>query len=254
MKISTDLFTIFTLTKAELKGRYRNTWAGFLWVALNPIIMFCVHALIFKFVLKIDTERYFIFLLSGLLPWIFISQNLAMTCHSFITNRDILLSFQISPLHILASKVIDNFLNFLAPFFILFAYISYFEDFESKGLWFLPINTVILVIGVFCLSLIFSTLQVYIRDTQYILNFITSIFYFITPIFYPESLVPNSLKFMVDYNPIYILIKPFKIVLWNFDLNLYWIALTNAFLCISILSIISYFIWRNKKNELYLHI
>ena len=75
---------ISTLTFSEMKGRYRNTWAGFIWVIINPILMFSVQALVFKHILRLNMERYYLFLLGGLLPWIFISSTLNMTCNAFI--------------------------------------------------------------------------------------------------------------------------------------------------------------------------
>lgn len=254
MRINPNLTILMTLTSAELKGRYRNTIAGFLWVALNPIIMFGVHALVFKYIMKINTENYFIFLLSGLLPWIFISTNLNMTCNSFITNRETLLSFQIDPLLILASKVIDNFINFILPFLLIFFFLSFNMKFDLLGLSFLPINIFLLIVSSFSLSLIFATLQVYLRDTQYILNFALSILYFVTPIFYPAHMVPQFLKFLLKINPIYLVIKPFQVSLWNFNWQTYSDSLLNAIASSIILILLSTLIWRSKKNELYLNI
>ena len=245
---------IYTLTAAELKGRYRNTIAGFFWVALNPIIMFGVHALVFKYILKINTEHYFLFLLSGLLPWIFISQTLNMTCNGFITNRETLLSFQINPLFILASKVIDNFINFLFPFLLIFFTLAFYETYDPIGLIFLPLNTLILIIGTFSLSVLFATLQVYLRDTQYILNFGLSMLYFVTPIFYPAEMVPNYLKFLLKINPIYLMIRPFQISLWKFDLNIYLGALLTGCIAVLVVTFLAVMTWRYKKNELYLNI
>lgn len=250
-----SFFTILlTLTLAEMRGRYRNTVAGFLWVALNPIIMFGVHALVFKYIMKINTEHYFLFLISGLLPWIFISTNLNMTCNSFITYRETLLSFQINPLLILASKVIDNFMNFIFPFLILFFGLTFIEDFNIIGVFLIPINILMLIIGTFSISLIFATMQVYLRDTQYLLNFLLSIMYFITPIFYPASMVPAQLQFLLKINPIYLIIKPFQVSLWNFSWDIYLQSLINSSIATIILVIVATTIWKYKKNELYLNI
>jgi ABC-type polysaccharide/polyol phosphate export permease len=248
-------FTIIsTLTVSEMKGRYRNTWAGFLWVIINPILMFSVHALVFKHILKLNMDRYYVFLLGGLLPWLFINSTLTMTCNAFITNREILLSFQINPLMILASKVIDNFINFISPFILLFLVLLFQEGFSIYGVLSLPISMLSLIIGTFAMSMFFATLQVYFRDTQFILSFGLSILYFLTPIFYPAEMVPSNISWIIDINPVYAIINPLQIALWNYESH----ALINAllkslFFNINIIFVSTYF-WRKKRNELYLYI
>lgn len=253
MSLSKAYTIISTLTFSVMKGRYRNTWAGVLWVILNPILMFSVHALVFKHILKLDIDRYYVFLLGGLLPWIFLSSTLTMTVNAFLTNREILLSFQIHPLAILASKVIDNFINFILPFFILFFVLLFTEGFEAIGVATLPISMVLLLYGGFTMSLFFATLQVYFRDTQFILGFALNILFFLTPIFYPVEKVPLDLRWIVDINPVYAIIRPFQIALYDFNSAILLPAIIKATIFNITLTVITYIFWRNKRNELYLY-
>ena len=96
---------VYTITFAQLKSRYRKTVAGFLWVLLNPILTFCVQALIFKNVLKINIENYYLFLLAGIVPWIFITSSLSMTVSVFVANRPALMAFKIDPWIFLISQL-----------------------------------------------------------------------------------------------------------------------------------------------------
>jgi lipopolysaccharide transport system permease protein len=64
-----------SLTVANLKIRYRKTWIGFLWVLLNPVILLTVQSFIFLHVLNVSRNHYLLYLISGFLPWIFLSQT-----------------------------------------------------------------------------------------------------------------------------------------------------------------------------------
>lgn len=250
-----DQFTVIsTLTIAEMKGRYRNTVAGVLWVMFNPLILFFVHALIFKHILKINVNRYYIFLLSGLLPWTYISNVLTQTVHSFITMRESLLSFQIHPISVIISKSIDNFINFLMPFLFLLIALWHQESFNLYGLLLLPISMLLLFVAVTAMAAFLSTLQVFFRDTQYITNFMLSIMFFLTPIFYPRELIPAKYQILVDLNPFYAFIQPFTVCLWNFEFGRWIEAFTTACIFLSIIIAISTTFWTKTRNELYINI
>ena len=78
--------------------------------------------------------------------------------------------------------------------------------------------------------------------------------YFVTPIFYPAEMVPNYLKFLLKINPIYLMIRPFQISLWKFDLNIYLGALLTGCIAVLVVTFLAVMTWRYKKNELYLNI
>ncbi|MAX65622.1 MAG: ABC transporter permease [Bacteriovoracaceae bacterium] len=254
MYLREQLTVISTLTFAEMKGRYRNTVAGVLWVMFNPLIMFGVHALIFKHILKVNVDRYNIFLLSGLLPWIYINNTLTQTVHSFITMRESLLSFQIHPVSIIISKSLDNFINFLLPFAFLFFMLFGSENYDPIGLLTLPLSLLLLFCAVTYMAVFLATLQVFFRDTQYITNFILSVMFFLTPIFYPRSLIPPNYQIFVDLNPFYAFIQTFKISLWTFTIEGYLQALMSACLFLSFIMAITVLLWKNTRNELYINI
>lgn len=249
-----QLTVIKTLTIAELKNRYRNTIAGLLWVMINPIILFSVHALIFKHILKINVDKYYIFLLSGLLPWVFMSSMLTQTVSVFITRRESLLAYQIHPISLIISKALDNFINFIIPFTFLFILLWLNNDFSLIGLAFIPFLMIIMLIGIVGLTVILSTLQVFFRDIEYIIQFVVNIMFFLTPIFYPRRLIPENFQFFVDLNPFYGFIRGFKAALWNFNSTEIISSIIHASGFAILISFFSLIIWKKFKNELYLKI
>ncbi len=237
-----------------MKGRYRNTFAGFLWVMFNPLIMFAVHSIVFKHILRLDVDRYFVFLLAGLLPWVFMTSTIQATANTFLTMRDVLMSFQINPLSLLFSKLLDNFINFIIPFFFLFFFVFFNEGIPLKGIAYLPLNLTLMLLMTLSLNILVSTLQVFYRDVQYVIQFGFSILYFLTPIFYPESLVPAQYQWIMRINPFYAVIKPFQNSLWNFNQTMLNESIVSASLFVAVVSAASYLTWKRKRNELYLYI
>jgi lipopolysaccharide transport system permease protein len=239
------------LTFASVKARYRKTFAGFIWVLLNPVLQFGVQSLVFKQFLKLDTPNYYLFLLGGLLPWIFITSTLGMGTPVFVTNSHLLRSFKINPMIILCSQILDNFLNFLASVFLILTPIYFFSDQPLVNLLGIPLAIIPLLITTASITGILSTLNVFYRDINFVIGFIMNLLFFLTPVFYPREYVPDHFRWIIDVNPFVYIIEPFR---WLFlspswDEFMMWLlkglAVSLGFLLLSIL------IWKRKRNEFY---
>lgn len=244
------------LAKAQMKARYRKTFAGFLWVILNPLLTYGVHAIIFIHILKIEMQNYFLFLLSGLIPWIFITSTLNMTTNLFVVSRDLLLSFRINPLTLLLSQIMDNLINFVAAFVILFCGLTLFTDvhFNLFGMLLGPVAVLLMLVSVFVVSFLMATIQVFYRDMAYINTFLTGLMYLLTPIFYPKSLIPEQFRLLTHFNPYFAVIEPFQICFWSFSWEAWSLAFARAVMWLAVWSTATLFIWRRSQNEFYLRI
>lgn len=243
---------IKVLTFANMKARYRKTFVGFAWVVLNPILMYSVQSLVFKKFLQIDHPEYYLFLLGGLLPWIFINSSWD-TCTTTITNASqVIKSFQISPLIILASSLLDCFINFFAAFFIMVIPTLLISQVFSINLMLLPLSISILVLFTVTTTSIFSILHVFYRDIKYVTHFAMSLLFFLTPIFYPPDYIPSSLQWIVNYNPIYIIIAPFRGCLYGGAIREILILQSQGLIISIILLGLFVRLWQKKKNELFL--
>lgn len=245
---------ICTITIAQMKSRYRKTFAGFVWVVLNPILAFVIQALIFRHILKIGIENYYVYLMAGLVPWVFLISSINMTVSTFVVNRSTLMAFKIDPWIFLVSQVLDNFINFLASYFVLIFLVDYTILFNY---WLLPLfvlTTILLVIFIFFLCFFLATLNVFFRDTQYILQFVTTLAIFVTPVFYPISLLPENYQRLVHYNPLYIVLKPFQYLVWKYDLPLYFQSMTEALALLVVVSFISVLYWRRNRHAIFFRV
>ncbi len=245
---------VLALTRANLKSRYRKTFAGFLWVVLNPVVMFGVQSLIFQHILQIPVTNYFVFLLSGLLPWIFIVQSMDMCTSIFVTNSQVLKSFQFRPLVLLFAQLLDNFINFVAAFVIVFTALALHQGVAWKGLLFAPLALAVLAIGTTALCWLLATMQVFLRDTRFVVQFGTSIMFFLTPIFYPREMVPAGFRWMADFNPLYRLIEPFRIAVYDFRWENFQRSLVQGAIVATVLLASSAFVWRSRRSAMYVQL
>lgn len=250
--MQSDLRLVWRLTLFSMKARYRKTYAGFVWVVINPLLMYGAQGLVFKYFLKINIENYLLFLLGGLLPWSFIVSCLNSGTPLFQSQARVLKSFEMNPFILLYSLILDNAINFMAAFILIFIPLAVFGEIETPGIIFLPLSLIVLVMGTTAMTAIGAVLQVFYRDTRFVVPFLTSILFFLTPIFYPREFVPSSFQWAVDYNPIYMLIQVFRGSLYDFSLTNYMMLMGTSSLLTIILLVFAYIFWRRKRNEFYL--
>jgi lipopolysaccharide transport system permease protein len=244
---------VFTMTLSNMKARYRNTAAGMMWVILGPLVVYGVQSFVFTKVLWINVPNYSRFLMSGLLSWIFIQQSVDSCTALFVNYGRLLTSFTISPVVLLVAQILDNFINFILAFLLLLIPTLIFTkaDISLVGILLMPIPIFILIIGTIGLCWIFATINVFYRDTRFVLAFAMSIAYYVTPIFYPIDFVPPEYRWLVGLNPLYRLIDPFRIVIYGFEHAKFWTAVMNGLTISMMLHLFAFALWRRKKNEIY---
>ncbi len=241
------------LTLASIKSRYRKTLAGFLWVLLNPVITFGVQALVFRKFLRLEIHDYYLFLVGGLIPWIFMSQTVQMGTPLLAGNGTLLRSFRLQPLVLITSSVLDNFVNFVLSILIIVIPVSLTSQagFTWHALW-APLCLLPMLIGVCALTAGMSLLNVFYRDTNFVLSFIFSVLFFLTPVFYPSSFVPAEFRWIVDFNPLYHFIAPFRAALHPLEgANWFHLWLVSMGWALG-LSLLSFMYWRRKRNEIFI--
>jgi len=237
-----------------MKARYRKTMAGFLWVVLSPILMYSVQAFVFKKFLNLSIPNYSLFLLGGLLPWIMIVSSWEMSTTSIVSSSSILKSFSISPFVIVSSQIVDNFINFVFAFFIVLIPTVLLSGNLNVAFLFLPLALILLLAFVWVTTSLLAIFHVFYRDIKYLVSFGVSIVFFLTPIFYPVSYVPDEYRWLITINPFYAVIEPFRLILYHGEWHGLWLPFTKTIgmLIVSIITLKVF--WKIKKNELYISI
>lgn len=240
-----------SLTAANMKSRYRRTFAGFIWVIMNPILLVTIQSLVFKNILRITVDNYSLFLLGGLLPWIFISQTIDLSASIFINSSNLLKCLDIHPLVIINAQLLENAFNYLSTFLIVLFFSTMGQGTFVKDLLLLFFPVSLLLLGTFLLSWIMATLNVFFRDTRFLISVSFNLLFFITPIFYPASLVPKTFQWLVLINPVYHLIKPVRNAIYHYERS----ELIQSCFMSSAISLIfltcAIILWKNLKNEFY---
>ncbi|OFZ21447.1 MAG: hypothetical protein A2X94_08035 [Bdellovibrionales bacterium GWB1_55_8] len=239
------------MTKAQMRARYRRTFAGFVWVILSPIVLYAAQALAFKEILRIGIPNYGLFLLGGLLPWVFVVSSLEMGIAVPVGAREVFLALKVKPYLLVFSSLLDNAVNFVAAFSIILVPTVLITDVQKTGLWFLPLALLPLLAGTGGLLWFLSMLNVFYRDVRYVVHFMIGVLFFVTPIFYPKEFVPDQYQWLIGINPIYVLIEPVRICIYSFSSEGFIGSLAKATVCAALFGVAAVTYWKRMKNEFY---
>jgi ABC-type polysaccharide/polyol phosphate export permease len=186
---------IVTLVLRELRARYRGSLLGFLWSFLNPLLLMCVYVLVFAVYLRVPMEKYAVFLFTGLLPWLWFSQSLGHATGVIVGSgalvKRILFPAEILPL----VSVLSNLANFLLSLPLLFVFLLVFGVRPGPWLLALPLILVIQLLLTVGLALPLAALNVHLRDVEQILANLLVLLFFLSPILYPVTTIPDTLRF-----------------------------------------------------------
>ncbi len=200
---------IGTLVLRELRARYRGSLLGFLWSFLNPLLLMSVYALVFSVYLRVPMRGYAVFLFTGLLPWLWFSSSLGHAA-GVIVGAGALVKRILFPAEILPLvSVLANMINMLLSLPLLLAFLLAFGIRPGPVLAFLPLLVLLQLLLTAGLALAFAALNVHLRDVEQILGNALTLLFFLSPILYPVSTVPETLRvagrLAVPLRPLYFL-------------------------------------------------
>ncbi len=187
---------IQNLVSRDLKVRYKNSVLGVLWSLLNPILMTLVFTVVFTLMLQGGVPKYPVFFMSGYLPWSFLSASVVGATQSIVGNAHLIKKVYFPREVLPLAGVLSNLVNFLLGLVVLFGLILIFRVKLTPAILMLPL--IILAQMLFTLGLAFflSTANVFYRDTQHILQVVMQAWFFLTPIFYPITVLPESAEIL----------------------------------------------------------
>jgi ABC-type polysaccharide/polyol phosphate export permease len=184
------------LVRRDLQARYRDSFLGFVWTVIRPLIQFLMYYIVLGQFLRAAAgiDDFAIYLFSGLTLFTFFSDMVFGSTGSIIGNaglvKKIYLPREIFPL---ASIGAAGFM-FLVQLAVLFLAALAFQALPEPVmmLWFFPSVLLILVYGV-ALGLLLSALNVYLRDIQYLTEVVMMLAMWASPIVYSWNMVVDAI-------------------------------------------------------------
>ena len=260
-RVASVLSIAWYFAKSEMRNRVAGSVGGALWLFLQPLLLILMFFFIFSVVMRIKinspyivSRSFSVFMITGLLPWLALQDGIARASVSVLENREVvkkvLLPVVALPIgYCLSAHILYGSVFLIYTLFCLFKLASS----GSVGLYKLVV-LMLLTCSIFCIQfvmalgigLLMSGLAVFIRDVAQILPLLLQVWFYATPIVYPEYMVPSKVRFFLFLNPYTCIVESLRSVLLSGNLPrvgmmLYAVGSAVVFF------VVGYFVFRTLK-------
>ena len=205
------------LVQRDLTVKYKGSLLGVAWSLLHPLVMAAVYTLAFRYVVRVPIERFPLFLLSGLLPWMFFTSALGSATSSITDNgtlvRKVAFPRAVLPLAAVASALVQFLLMYtvLVPTALIMG--------GGVSLAWTALLPVVVLQTVFTagLGLLLATAYVFVRDARHLLDVALQVWFWLTPIVYAASLAPERLRRWLQLNPMLHFVTAYQEIVMQHD-------------------------------------
>lgn len=208
---------IASCIKRDFVARYKGSILGIIWSILQPLTMIVVYTVIFSEIMRAklvgldgDKLAYSIYLCAGVLTWEFFTCTMASCTNVFISNGNLMKKLSFPRLCLPVITVGSAFLNFCISYGLFFAVLLILGRF--------PWELVLLIVPLLAIQTMLAgalgvglgVLNVFFRDVGQLLGVVLQFWFWLTPIVYPASIIPESLLGVMELNPMYHIIKGYQ--------------------------------------------
>ncbi|MCJ7664459.1 MAG: ABC transporter permease [Desulfobacterales bacterium] len=214
-----------------MKVRYKSTFFGYAWSVAHPLAFALVFFMAFKIVMRIQMEGYAVFLIAGLFPWQWFSNSVNAAPMVFSLNASLIKKVSL-PRNILPlATVLQDMIHFLLaiPVIVLFLFI-YHKSPSFSWLYGIPLLLTIQLLMTYGLTLLISSLNLFIKDLGRLTVIGITMLFYVTPIIYSDAMIPARYKTLVLFgNPLSSLMVSWRNLFLDGTLDISLVAASFAY-------------------------
>jgi ABC-type polysaccharide/polyol phosphate export permease len=205
---------LYQLVRRDLLTRYKRSFLGVAWTMLNPLGMMIILSLVFSRIFG-STRALPAYILSGLIAWNFFSQSTTYAMSSLVWGGGLIQRIYVPRAAFGLSAIGSGLINLLLALVPLVLVMVLIGAPIKITILFFPVPLLLLACFALGLGLVISTLAVFFPDVTEMYQIILTAWMYLTPIFYPETIFPDKYHLLLRLNPMYYLMKLWRLPLYD---------------------------------------
>lgn len=210
---------ILVLAKRDLKIKYAQTSLGLLWTALQPLAGLLIFYFLFNQVIRLEgipESGYAIFAFTGMASWYFFSYIVYQASFSLLQAQDLIKKIYFPKIILLISKVLVGLVDLGVSIILLFIIMLIKGIYPDWHVVFLPAFVILNAVVGLAVSVWLCALTVRNRDLQHLIPYLVNFGVWLTPVFYPGSMIPKKFESLLFLNPMAGVIEGFRWAIWEY--------------------------------------
>ena len=208
-------YLIKQLVSRDFKTKYKRSVLGVFWSFLNPLLTMLVQYVVFSTLFKNDIPNFPVYLLTGIVCFSFFSEATTMALTSIVGNASLITKVYVPKYIYPLTRVMSSTVNFALSLIPLFVVLLITQTPIRLSIVLLPFGVLCLFTLSLGIGLLLASAMVFFRDTQFLWGVLSMLWMYATPIFYPESIIPENFMTVYKMNPLYHIIRFIRITLMD---------------------------------------
>lgn len=203
---------LYFLVWRDLKVRYKQTALGATWAILQPLLTMLIFSLVFGRLARMPTEGipYPLFAYCGLVPWSYFATALTQASNSVVDQGRVITKVYFPRLLVPLAAVVAGLVDLAITLLVLVGMLLYYRVTPSLAVFALPGFVLLATLSALAVGLWLSALNARYRDVRHTMQFLIQFWLFATPVAYPSSLLPKSLRILAGLNPMAGVVEGFR--------------------------------------------
>jgi lipopolysaccharide transport system permease protein len=203
------------LVRRDFESRYVGSALGFAWSFVQPLWQLVLFSFVFSLVLRVPTlgqptERFWVFLFSGLLPWLAIHEGLMRGSTAVTDNAGMVKKLRFPSEVLVVTVALSALLHQAIAGVVFVGVLAALGELSWQGLPWLMLALPLQLALTIGLGLLFAAVQVFVRDLAQLLGLVLGAWFYLTPIVYPPAMVPAPYRSWIELNPLSGLVELYR--------------------------------------------
>jgi len=200
------------IARRDLKVRYSQTFLGILWAVIQPLTGLVIFTIFFDRLIKIAIPgmSYPVFAFSGMVSWFFFTHIVYNAGVSLVESQDLIRKVYFPRILLLFAKTIVGLVEFGISMILLVALLFLHGYSTTWSIVFFPLFVVLNIAVGLSIALWLGALTIRYRDFHHIIPYVVNFGIWLTPVFYPVTLIPARLEWLMYWNPMAATIAGFR--------------------------------------------
>ncbi len=184
-----------------LKAQHRNTYLGYIWWILDPLLMGMVYYFLRVVILGMEGENVGAFLIIGLVAWKWTASVVTASARSISSREGIITQVYLPKAIFPLGAVLTQLANFVFSLVVIAFFLAFYRVVPGFNLLWLPLIMAVQFIFLTAAAMVLAYICMFIRDIENVITHLMRFWFYASPVIWETGRLPERFNFLLNYNP-----------------------------------------------------